>query len=668
MIKYRQEAGVQGKPRSVASNDILKETTHVTTDTPPNRGVAAPIPPPVRTAAPDRTAEITRSERRFGAARDRGRRPSRAPRGRAPRGRRRPGIPFGPSRSREMEPIKRQPRNPDAMYLIPLGGLEEIGRNAAAVEYKNDIVIIDLGLMFPSEQMYGIDYIIPDISPLYGREKNIKGIIITHAHYDHFGAVPHLLPKLGNPPIYGSEFTMRLVQKRQADFPQYAKPKVNIVRTKEKFQLGQLEIETFHVNHSVPNAFGVVIRSPAGSVAFTGDFKFDNRPVNDLPADEGHIKELGQKGVTVLYSDSTGAEREGHSLSESTVEGNLEEIFNRHPQQRIIAATFSSMIDRLQQLIAVAERHGRKVAIDGFSMKTNVEIAHEIGFMKINKSTLVTPEASNKLPPGKVLVLCTGAQGEDNAVLMRIVNKEHRHFELQAGDVAIFSSSVIPGNEASVQLVKDQIYKQGAEVYHYKMMDIHSGGHGHRDDLLHMINLIQPQYLVPAHGYFSHRAEHAKLAVGNGFPRDRILLPSNGEVIEITPQKVKLPGEKYDIKHIMVDGLGVGDVGNVVLRDRQVLAADGMVVVIAMIDGRSGRIIGEPDFISRGFIYMKEQQALVQEIRRKIRDVIQKQSGSQHGGEPNWSHLKANLRDSIGQFLFHKTERRPMVLPVIVEV
>jgi ribonuclease J len=522
--------------------------------------------------------------------------------------------------------------------------------------------------MFPGEQMYGIDYIIPDISPLYGKEKNIKGVIITHAHYDHFGAVPHLLPKLGNPPVYGSEFTMRLVQKRQADFPQYAKPKVNIVKTKEKFQLGALEIETFHVNHSVPNAFGVVVRSPAGSIAFTGDFKFDTHPVNDQPADEEHIQQIGAQGVSVLYTDSTGAEREGHSLSESTVEGNLETLFQRHPKQRMIAATFSSMIDRLQQLIAVAERHGRKVVVEGYSMKTNVEIAREIGFMNVKKGTIISGEEANKLPPGKVLVLCTGAQGEDNAVLMRVVNKEHRTLELQAGDVVIFSSSVIPGNEASVQLVKDQIYKQGAEVYHYKMMDIHSGGHGHRDDLLHMINLMKPQYLIPAHGYFSHRAEHAKLAVGEGFERSHVLLPSNGEVIEITPGKVRLSGEKYDIKFVMVDGLGVGDVGNVVLRDRQVLASDGMVVVIALIDGRHGTILGEPDLISRGFIYMKEHQQLVRDTRQEIKKIIKKQAGKQHGGEPNWSHLKSNIRDGIGQYLFQKTERRPMVLPVIVEV
>lgn len=564
--------------------------------------------------------------------------------------------------------LKQPPRNPDAMYLVPLGGLEEIGRNAAYVEYKNDIVVVDLGLMFPTENMYGIDYIIPDITPLAGKEKNIKGVIITHAHYDHFGGVPHLLPRLGNPPIFGSEFTMRLVEKRQAEFPQYAKPKVNMVKTREKFRLGEFEIETFHVNHSVPNSFGVVIRSPAGSIAFTGDFKFDNHPVNDQPADEEHLKQIGAQGVNVLYADSTGSEREGHSISESVVETNLEKLFAAHPNQRIIAATFSSMIDRLQQMVSVAERHGRKVAIEGYSMKTNVEIAKEIGFMDFRKETMITSEQANKLPPGKVVILCTGAQGEDNAVLMRVVNKEHRTIELQAGDVVIFSSSVIPGNEASVQVVKDKIYQQGAEVYHYKMMDIHSGGHGHRDDLMHMLALTKPKYLIPAHGHFSHRAEHAKLAVAHGMPRNQILLPQNGEVIEITPDKVRLSGEKYDIKYIMVDGLGVGDIGNVVLRDRQILAADGMVVVIATIDGHSGRVIGDPDMISRGFVYMKDQRALVQDTRKKIRQVIEKHAGRKHGGEPNWAHLKTDIRDSIGQFLFQRTERRPMVLPVIVEV
>ncbi len=579
------------------------------------------------------------------------------------------GAHFGPSRLKEAPALKKQPpRNPDGMYLIPLGGLEEIGRNSAAVEYKGDIIIIDLGLMFPTENMYGIDYIIPDISPLAGKEKNVKGVIVTHAHYDHFGGVPHILPKLGNPPIYGSEFTMRLVEKRHADFPQYAKPKVHIVKPKEIFRLGKFEVETFHVNHSVPNAFGVVVRTPAGSIAFTGDFKFDHKPVNDLPADEDHLKRLGEKGITVLYTDSTGAEREGHSISESVVETNLEKIFQTHKNQRIITATFSSMIDRLQQMVSLAEKHGRKVAVDGYSMKTNVAIAKEIGFMDYRKETIITPEESNKYPPGKVLVLCTGAQGEDNAVLMRIVNKEHRSLELQAGDVVVFSSSVIPGNEASVQLVKDQIYKQGAEVVHYKMMDIHSGGHGHRADLQHMIDLTQPKYLIPAHGYFSFRAEHAKMAVESGFPRNNALLPANGEVIEIVDNKARLNGEKYDIKHIMVDGLGVGDIGHVVLRDRQQLASDGMVVVIATVDGRRGEIIGEPDIISRGFIYMKEHQQLVNDTRKQIRNVIQKHMGSRGHSNPNWTHVKAGVRDDIGQFLFQRTERRPMVLPVIVEV
>ena len=622
---------------------------------------ATPAKAPVRHPRPARRPGNGRPQQGNGGRRQQGRRPH--------RGREKSsGIPFGPSRLQEPVLVKQPPRNPDGMYLIPLGGLEEIGRNSAAVEYKGDIIIIDLGLMFPNENMYGIDYIIPDISPLAGKEKNIKGVIVTHAHYDHFGGVPHLLPKLGNPPIYGSEFTMRLVEKRQADFPMYAKPKVNIVKRKEKFRLGKFEIETFHVNHSVPNAFGVVVRTPAGSIAFTGDFKFDTNPVNDLPADEVHLQEIGKEGVTILYTDSTGAEREGHSLSEKAVETNLDKIFSEHPNQRIITATFSSMIDRLQQMVSIAEKHGRKVAVDGYSMKTNVAIAKEIGFMDFKPGTIITPEESNKLAPGKVLILCTGAQGEDNAVLMRIVNKEHRSLEINAGDVVIFSSSVIPGNEASVQLVKDQIYRQGAEVIHYKMMDIHSGGHGHRDDLQHMIDLVQPKFLIPAHGYFSFRAEHAKMAVMNGFPRSNALLPANGEVVEIVDNKARLNGEKYTINHIMVDGLGVGDVGEVVLRDRQLLAEDGMVVVLATVDGHSGEIIGDPDIISRGFIYMKEHQQLVAETREEIRKVIAKHISKQHGTEQNWAHVKEAVRDEIGTYLFQKTERRPMILPVIVEV
>jgi len=554
------------------------------------------------------------------------------------------------------------------MYLLPLGGLEEIGRNCAAVEYKGDIVIIDIGLMFPTENMHGIDYIIPDISPLAGKEKNVKGVVITHAHYDHFGAVSHILPKLGNPPLYGSEFTMKLIERRQQDFPQYAAPKVNIIKSKEKFKIGKFEIETFHVNHSVPNAFGVVVRTPAGSIAFTGDFKFDNNPVNDLPADEEHLKKIGEQGITVLYNDSTGAEREGHSTSESVIETNLEKIFDEHPNQRLIAATFSSMIDRLQQLVSIAEKHGRKIAIDGYSMKTNTAIAKEIGFMDYKKESIITPEQSNKLPPGKVLILCTGAQGEDNAVLMRIINKEHRSLEIQAGDIVVFSSSVVPGNEASVQVVKDAIYKQGAEVIHYKMMDIHTGGHGHREDLQHMTDLIKPEYLVPAHGYFSFRAEHCKMAVSNGLDPSRCILPANGEVVEIVDNKARLNGEKYELRYIMVDGLGIGDIGNVVMRDRQELAADGMVIVVATVDGRRGDVIGEPEIISRGFVYMKEQQQLIKDTRAEIKKVIKKHIGKRHATGVNWAHVKDGVRDDIGQFLFARTERRPMILPVIVEV
>ncbi len=641
---------------------------------PQSSGVARTALPPKQKPAPRPASARPMGARPRQGQYNTGNRPQgqRRPYGKGPRqhrGREKSsGIPFGPTGIQDMPIVKQPPRNPDGMYLVPLGGLEEIGRNSAFVEYQGDIVIIDLGLMFPNENMYGIDYIIPDISPLKGKEKNIKGVIITHAHYDHFGGVPHLLPKLGNPPVYGSEFTMKLVEKRQADFPMYAKPKVNIVKRKEIFRLGKFEIETFHVNHSVPNAFGVVVRTPAGSIAFTGDFKFDTDPVNDLPADEVHLREIGKKGITVLYTDSTGAEREGHSLSEKTVETNLEKIFASHPNQRIITATFSSMIDRLQQMVSIAERHGRKVAVDGYSMKTNVAIAKEIGFMDFRPGTLITPEESNKLPPGKVLVLCTGAQGEDNAVLMRIVNKEHRSLELNAGDVVIFSSSVIPGNEASVQLVKDQIYRQGAEVIHYKMMDIHSGGHGHRDDLQHMIDLVQPKFLIPAHGYFSFRAEHAKMAVANGFPKSNALLPANGEVVEIVDNKARLNGEKYHIDNIMVDGLGVGDIGHVVLRDRKELATEGMIVIIATVDGRTGDLIGAPDIISRGFIQMDQHPQLVQEIRDQIQTVISKHISKQRDTEQNWAHVKDAVRDDIGQYLFQKTERRPMILPVIIEV
>jgi ribonuclease J len=554
----------------------------------------------------------------------------------------------------------------NTLYIIPLGGFEEVGRNCFAVQYNNDIIIIDMGLMFPEEGMLGVDYVIPDISPLRGKEKMVRAVLITHAHYDHIAALPHLLPRLGNPPVFGTLFTVKLIQKRQEDFPQYAKPHVKEIKPKQVFRVGSFEVEPFHVNHTIPQSVGYTLRTPAGSLAYTGDYKFDTDPVNDAPADENHIRRLGKKGITVLFGDSTGAEIPGHSLPEKVVKENLNQIFVK-AKQRIIAATFASLINRLQQMIDLAQKYGRKVAIDGFSMKTNVEIAREIGYLHVPQNLLITPEESTKLPPQKVLVLCTGAQGEDKAVLMRIVNGEHRSLRIEKGDTVIFSSSVVPGNELTVQKLKDLLYKQGAEVYHYRMMDIHASGHGHQEDLKKMLRLFKPRFFIPAHGNYSMRVVNARLAREVGIPQSRIFVPENGQVIEVKGNKVRILKKRYPIRYVFVDGLGVGDVEEVVLRDRQILASDGMVVTLVMVDGRTGAIVGEPDIISRGFVHTKHQEQLMREMRRKIKEIIQG-SVAEPNSPPNWTYLRNKVRDDLGLFLFQKTERRPMILPVIIEV
>jgi ribonuclease J len=552
------------------------------------------------------------------------------------------------------------------LRIIPLGGLEEIGRNMTIFEYGPDIIIVDLGLQFPDEDMPGIDYIIPDISYLKGKERNIRGVIITHGHYDHIGAIPHVMEKIGNPPIYMTELTRGIVMKRQDDFKD--KPALNIhtVKKIDRLRLGIFNIEFFHVNHTIPDAVGLSIGTPVGTIIHTGDFKFDHSPISDAPADVAKIARLGSENVLALMSDSTDSQTPGYSLSESRIAETLDEIF-QHTQGRLIIATFAALISRIQSVVAAAEKNGRKVAIDGYSMKTNVEIAKNLGYLKCNKGTLIPINKINEYPDNKVSILCTGAQGESNAVLMRIVNGEHRFVKVHKADTFVLSSSVIPGNERTVQSIMDTIYRKDAKVINYKMMDVHAGGHARQEDLKMMINLIRPKYLIPVHGNYYMLKLHGELGTSVGMDPKNILIGENGKVIEFDYRgNGKLLEEKVPTNHIMVDGLGVGDIGQVVLRDRQVLAKDGMFVITTIVDGKTKKIIGKPQVTSRGFIFVKENFDLVNATKKKVEEIIDQKTTP---NEPaNWDYVKNAIRESIGSFLYVKTQRRPMVLPVIIEV
>jgi len=562
--------------------------------------------------------------------------------------------------------MKQKSKNAKKLRIIPLGGLEEVGRNMTLFEYGDSIIIVDMGLQFPEEDMPGIDYIIPNISYLKGKEKNIKGVFITHGHYDHIGAIPHLMPALGNPPLYGAPLTCGIIQKRQEEYANSGmKLNMHIVTAQDKIQAGPFRVEFFHVNHNIPDVLGLAIYSPVGLIIHTADFKFDHSPITDKPADIGRIAQLGSQGALVLMSDSTDAETPGYSISEKDIQDTLNDIFKK-ASGRIILATFSSLISRIQQVITLSEKYHRKVAIDGYSMRTNVSIAYKLGYLKIKRGTLVKPEQVNSFPDDKITVLCTGAQGEESAVLMRIVNREHRHIRIKKGDLMIFSSSVIPGNERTVQNLKDVLYRQGAKVIHYKMMDVHAGGHAQREDLKMMINLIKPKFFIPVHGNYYMLKLHAELAESVGIPAKNTIILGNGQVAEITANSAVVTKEKVPSNYIMVDGLGVGDVGNVVLRDRQMMSEDGMFTIIVVIDSKTGKMLGDADIISRGFIYMKGSKGLIDETKKKVKGIISKKATGEHS--VNWAYLQDNIRDSIGQFLFKKTKRRPMILPVVIEV
>ena len=560
-----------------------------------------------------------------------------------------------------------KPKKPqfESLQIIPLGGLGEVGRNMFLIQYNKQILIIDMGLRFAEETTPGIDCIIPNISYLKGKEKQILGIVFTHGHYDHIGAIPYILNRLKpGIPIFAGALTNGIILKRQQEFPNQEKLNIKIVKDKDITQLGPFKIEWVKVNHTIPDTFGLLIKTPVGNIFYASDFKFDENPIYDAPIDLQRLKKIGQENILLLMSDSTAAEKPGHSLSEKEIMENLEEIFKKS-NGRIVAATFSSLINRIQQIITLSEKYGRKIAIDGYSMKANVEIAKNLGYLKIKQESKIDPKNINKYPDSKITILCTGAQGEDRAVLMRIANKTHRFLKLKKGDSVIFSSSVVPGNERSVQYMKDNILRQKTNIYHYGMMDIHTGGHAQQSELKQMIELMRPKFFIPVHGQYSMLVDHAKLAEKAKIPLKNIVIAENGNIIDLAKHKISISKKEAPSNYIMVDGLGIGDVGEVVLRDRKMLSDDGIFVIIAVIDRKTGRVINSPDIISRGFVYLRESKGLLNETRKKTIQIINK-AGT--GKAVNEAYLKDEIKNKIGGFLYSKTKRRPMVLPVIIEV
>ncbi|MBI2041723.1 MAG: ribonuclease J [Candidatus Nealsonbacteria bacterium] len=554
----------------------------------------------------------------------------------------------------------------NTLKIVPLGGLGEVGRNMTCLETQGKILIIDMGFRMPEEDMPGVDFIIPNIAYLKGKEKSIVGAVFTHGHYDHIGAIPYLIDKLGvRLPFFAGGLTKAIIMKRQDDFPHLPKLNITQVNDGDIVKLDPFTVEFFRQNHNISDSLGLFISTPVGNLIHTSDFKFDETPIFDLPTNFKKLEALGKRGVLLLMSDSTGAEEQSHSLSEKIIMENLEEIF-KISKGRIIAATFGSLINRIQQLVALSEKYGRKVAVDGYSMKTNVEICKKLGYIKSEKGTLITVDKIQDYPDSKVTLICTGAQGEGQAVLMRIANREHRFVRLKKDDTVIFSSSVVPGNERTVQFLKDQLYRNGVKVFHYKMMDIHAGGHAQRQELRSLMEMLKPKFFLPIHGQYSMLVNHAELAIEAGIPEKNIVVAENGQIVHLSEDKISMDKKMIESNYVMVDGLGVGDVGEVVLRDRQTLSKDGMFVIIAVIDRQTGKVKGSPDIISRGFVYLRESRELLRDTRRKVIDIVEKSTGV--GGAVNWVYVKDEIRNKVGDFLYARTERRPMILPVVIEV
>jgi ribonuclease J len=550
----------------------------------------------------------------------------------------------------------------EKLRLIPLGGLGEVGKNMMVVEYGSDIIIIDAGLMFPDEEMFGVDLVIPDTSYLNDKKQNIRGIFITHGHEDHTGSLPYVLPMLDFPPVYATRLTQGLINVKLKEHRLLDKVALNVVEAGEVVKAGECAVEIVRVNHSVPDAVALAIHTPAGTVVHTGDYKFDHTPVNGEPADFGTLARLGNEGVLVMMGDSTRVESPGYTPSERVINDSFDKIFANAPG-RIIIATFASLLSRVQQTIDTAERYDRRVALVGRSMINNVQMALDLGYLRLPQGMLIRAEDIKQFQPEQVVLICTGSQGEPTSALTRIANQGHRLIRIQPGDTVILSATPVPGNERMVNRTINNLFRQGAEVYYQAIANVHVSGHAAQEEQKLMLSLLRPKFFLPIHGEYRQLVLHAKLAYSLGMSEERILVAEDGDIIEVTEDEFKVAGHTT-CGNVFVDGLGVGDIGQIVLRDRQVLAQDGILMVVLTVDRETGQPLAGPDIVSRGFVYMRDSEELLANAREQVLDSFVGLDG--HAAD--WSFVKDKIRHTLSEFLYEQTHRRPMILPVVMEV
>ena len=555
---------------------------------------------------------------------------------------------------------KKENKNVSGLKVIPLGGLEQIGMNITAFEYEDSIIVVDCGLSFPADDMLGIDLVIPDVTYLKDNVDKVKAFVITHGHEDHIGALPYVLREL-NVPIYATRLTMGIIENKLKENNQLKSVKRKVVKFGQSINLGQFRVEFIKTNHSIVDAAALAIYSPAGIVVHTGDFKVDYTPVFGDAIDLQRFAELGKKGVLALMCDSTNAERPGFTPSEKTVGKTFDTLFEEHKNTRIFVATFASNVDRVQQIINTAYKFQRKVCVEGRSMVNIIETARNLGCINIPDNTLIEIEQMKNYPDEQQVIITTGSQGESMAALSRMASGMHRKITVGAGDTVIFSSSPIPGNEKSVTKVINELLRKGADVI---FQDAHVSGHACQEEIKLLYTLIKPKYAIPVHGEFKHLKAQAKIAQSLGIEKENIFILSSGDVLELKEEEAKVVG-RVPVGTILVDGLGVGDMGNVVLRDRQHLAEDGIMVVVMSLDQYTGQLVAGPDIVSRGFVYMKESDELIEEARTTVYEAVQKYLDR---GITDWGKLKNTTKDSLSDYVWRKTKRRPMILPIIMEV
>lgn len=549
-------------------------------------------------------------------------------------------------------------RSKTKLSIIPLGGVGEIGKNMTAYRYGDDIIVVDTGLKFPEEEMLGIDAVIPDITYLTDNRDKVKAIFLTHGHEDHIGGLPYVLKSL-NVPVYGTRLTLGLCENKLREHGLLETAKLNRIDGNSVIKVGAFTVTFFYSNHSIPDTGGFAIDTPEGLIVHTGDFKFDHTPVDGRQAELHKLAAYGSKGVLALVADSTNAEREGFTPSERVVGRAINDIVS-NAKGRIILATFASNIHRIQQVIEAAELHGRKVAVVGRSMVNNIQIAIQLGYLIVNPSTLIDADDVNKFAPEKVIVLSTGSQGEPMSALTRMARAAHRKIEIVPGDTVVLASSPIPGNEKYVSRTIDQLFRAGANVIY---RGVHVSGHGSQEELKLMLNLVRPKYFIPVHGEYRMQRQHSQLAINTGVDPENIFILELGDVVEFDNGIPRLAA-KVTAGTVMIDGLGVGDVGNIVLRDRKLLSQDGILVVVVTLSKERGTVISGPDIISRGFVYVRESEALLDEATKLVENTLTKMVSD---NVSEWSSLKTAVRDSLGRFLFEQTRRRPMILPIIME-